>query len=97
MPCSKYTEEEVLLAADFGLEDELALFGESLNSILSITFSPADAALQINTRAAAAISGTQVQFWVKGGTPFSTYTFTVLAMTSANKTIASKPILNMLD
>lgn len=97
MAVSKYIEEEVLLAFDFANQDELTLLGETLSSIVSIVFTPTDAKLVLNSKGAAAIVGSQVRVWVKGGSSGQSYTGLCLALTSAGKSIASRMPLVMLD
>lgn len=97
MAISKYIEEEVLLAFDFSNQDELALLGETLSTIGSIVFTPADANLVLNSKAAAAIVGSQVRVWVKGGSSKQSYTGLCVAVTSAGKSIAARMPLVMLD
>ena len=98
MACTKLIEEEVVFAFDFKNLDEIALFAETLASVVSVTFTPTDPALVLNSKGGSpTIVGTQVQLWIKGGSAGQTYVGTCKALTSAGKTIASRMPLLMLD
>jgi len=97
MPCAKYTSENMVLRWDFKNEDELALYGETIASIVSIAFTPADGTIVLNTGGPAVIVGSQVLAWLSGGSSGQSYTGTCKVLTSAGKTLTSKMPLIMLD
>lgn len=91
----KYQAEVLLLAFDYGSQDEIALNGETISSINSITFTPAG--LTLNVNGAAVIAGSQVRVWVSAGVSGQSYVGVCLITTSGGKVLESRMSLSMLD